>query len=196
MLPVQPINDEANHGRGDAVLLGQSSLLAEHTSVGGADCTDVILGKFAVPIGCAAMISAPAATLTIQGVIKLGTRPEVCGIAARRVVAAVKNKRCFRRDGAIGQVERNAMSKLGRVAFAATTNDEHPVSGSIRPTSPKPTCILAPTTVNPRPKPLDLPWGNIELHVTLHRDVPRRGLLTQCPGFSFPEQLYQIWGAT
>lgn len=190
MLPVQPIHNETNHGRSYVVLLCKPSLLPTDPSVSSADGANIVLSEFASSVCGAAMVATASANLSIRSVITPCASPEMCRIATRRVVATVKHERGVIWHRAIGEIKRHAVGQMRAMTAATSTRVLDTISSGVAIALPLPAVIRA-RLANLRPERFDLSWGNINMHVRVPSDVPRRGRSNAARHSVLSRQLYQ-----
>ncbi len=186
------MNNKTDHRRSDVVLLGKPSLLAASPSVGSANSHDILGGEFASAIRSTSVVSTPSTTLPVDGVVQSCSRPKMCRVATRRIVATVKHKRLVISQFAATEQEGDAMGKLRFVALATPARVLDAITGMVAVACPFPAIIRA-CFADLLPKQIDLLWGNINTHRVLLTLGATPGVVTATPRLSvLSEQLYQI----
>lgn len=192
MSPVLAMNNKTDHRRSDVVLLGKPSLLAANPSVGSANSHDILGGEFASAIRSTSVVSTPPTTLPVDGVVQSCSRPKMCRVATRRIVATVKHKRLVISQFAATEQEGDAMGKLRFVALAPPARVLDAIARVVAVACPFPAVIRSRLT-DLLPKQFDLSWGNINTHRVLLTLGATPGVVTATPRLSvLSEQLYQI----
>jgi len=187
------MNNETNHRRGDVVLLCESALLPASASVCGANISDVIGREFTATIGDPSMIATPAFGLPINSVVEASAGPQMSRIAAPRVIAKMKNKWPIFRNRAVSEEVGDAVCERRVAPLAALTDAVCTIARAVARCLPFPAGVRAAGAIQLSPETIFLYWGNINSHVSLLTDVPRRRVFSAPLRLSvLSPQLYQM----
>lgn len=193
MFPIAPIQNESNHCRCDAVLFSQPALLSPFTRVCGPDGPDIFLSQLRSSVVLTAQISASSLRSPVCVVLRPSSSPEMAGVAALWVVAAMEHKRLRGWQWSISNHVSKSVSENGRSTIPAAPNVQRAIAKVVAGASPVPASVGIIRYIHSAPERLNLSWGNINSHVSLLTDVPRRRVFSAPLRLSvLSPQLYQM----
>lgn len=192
MLPCNPVYDVPNGAIADVVFTGECRKLPALACECLSYCYDIGFGQATPPICCPSVISTAASEFPVLSVVFARTRAEMMRVAARGIVATVKNKCVGVRQFAAAQHESDAVRKVYAMSTPPPSSVLDTVASEVAIPRPLP-ALVRPCLADLLPKQFDLPWSNINVHRVLLTLGAMPGVVTAMPRLSvLSEQLYQI----